>query len=101
MQNRHTVNSEIVHELAREFKDARYRECNYYMADTLLATSALEWVIERLQGRLAKCLNTSEGYCDIWYLESHSECKLLMDMLYEFTSNDLYNKTWGKRIVEH
>ena len=85
------MNPSIVHELVKRFKDARHRECNYYMADTLLATAALEWAVERLQGRLAECLNVSEGYCDIWYLESHLECKLLMDLLYEFTGNERYS----------
>lgn len=86
------MNKSLVHELVKKFKDARHKECNYYMADTLLATSAIEWAVERLQGRLAKCLNASEGYCDIWYLETHSDCKLLMDMLYEFTGNEMYHK---------
>ena len=85
------MNNSIIHELVKRFKDARHRECNYYMADTLLAASAIEWAVERLQGRLAKCLNADKGYCDIWYLETHSDCKLLMDMLYEFTGEDRYN----------
>jgi hypothetical protein len=90
----------IIHELTKRFKDARHKECNYYMADTLLATAALEWAVERLQGRLAECLNTSQGYCDIWYLESHSNCKLLMDLLYEFTEDEKYHKAWGKRTIQ-
>lgn len=84
------MNKSIIHELVIRFKEARYKECNYYMADTLLATAALEWAVERLQGRLAKCLNADKGYCDIWYLESHSDCKLLMEMLHELTGEDRY-----------
>lgn len=94
------MNKSIIHELVIKFKEARYKECNYYMADTLLATAALEWAVERLQGRLAKCLNADKGYCDIWYLESHSECKMLMDLLYEFTEDETYHKTWGKRTFQ-
>jgi hypothetical protein len=85
------IKQEIIHELTTEFKNARYRECNYYMADTLLASTALEWVIKRLEGHLAKCLNVSEGVCDIWYLESHTECNLLMSILYDLTANNKYN----------
>ena len=85
------MNKSIIHELVIRFKEARYKECNYYMADTLLATAALEWAAERLQGRLANCGNADKGYCDIWYLESHSECKMLMDLLYEFTEDEKYN----------
>lgn len=84
------INKDIINELVKEFKDARYRECNYYMADTLIATTALEYVVKRLRGHLEQCLNASEGYCDIWYLESHTECKKLMDILYEFTEDDIY-----------
>lgn len=84
------MNKDIIEDLVKEFKNARYKECNYYMADTLLAATALEYVVERLKGHLQECLNTSEGYCDIWYLDSHRECKKLMDILYEFTEDDLY-----------
>ena len=94
------MNKSIIHELVKRFKDARHRECNYYMADTLLAASALEWAVERLQGRLANCGNTSEGYCDIWYLESHSDCKLIMEILYELTQDEIYNRKFSNRILE-
>jgi hypothetical protein len=85
------INTNLVNDIAQSFKKARYDECSYYMADTTLAAAALEWAVERLQGYLARCLNTSEGYCDIWYLESHSSCKILMDILYEFTQDEIYN----------
>jgi hypothetical protein len=85
------INRDLIHELNKEFKEARYRECNYYMADTLLASTALEWVVKRLQGRLAKCLNADKGYCDLWYLESHIECNQLMSILYELSANEIYN----------
>jgi hypothetical protein len=84
------INPKLIQELTKEFKDARYRECNYYMADTLLATTALAWVIERLEGHLAHCLNVSDGYCNVWYSDSHTECKKLMSILYELTANKKY-----------
>lgn len=87
-----SINNILVNQLVSEYKEARYRECNYYMADSLIAKTSLVWVIERLQSRLANCLNADKGYCDIWYLESHSNCKLLMDILYEFTEDDIYNR---------
>ena len=84
------IKKTLVHELSKEFKDARYRECNYYMADTLLATTALEWVIERLEGYLAECLNVSDGHCNIWYSGSHTQCEKLMSILYDLTANEKY-----------
>jgi len=50
----------------------------------------LEWVLEDLKGRLETCLNASSGVCDIWYLETHSECKLLMDLIYTYSNNPFY-----------
>lgn len=89
------LNDILVDQLVKEYKNARYAECNYYMADTLIAKTSLEWVIEGFKSRLAKCLNADKGYCDIWYLESHSNCKLLMDILYEFTADQIYSPTMG------
>lgn len=89
------MNQEILNDLVKEFKDARYRECNYYAADTLLATTAIEWLSERLEARLGKCLNADKGYCDIWYLDSHRECNMLMSILYELTANEKYNPKFG------
>jgi hypothetical protein len=36
-------------------------------------------------------MNASSGVCDIWYLESHSECLLLMDLIYEYSGDEIYN----------
>jgi hypothetical protein len=85
------VNRDESDKLAKYLADVRYKENNYFEANNLMARSSLEWVIEVLQGRLAKCLNASQGYCDIWYLESHSECLLLMDLLYQFSRDEKYN----------
>ena len=84
-------NSDKRDELAKYLQNRRYEECNYYQADRFIAECSLEWVIEGLKRRLETCLNASSGVCDIWYLESHSECKLLMDMIYEYSSDEIYN----------
>ena len=85
------VNSDKRDQLAKYLQNRRYEECNYYQADRFIAECSLEWVIEGLKRRLETCLNASSGVCDIWYLESHSECKLLMDMIYEYSSDEIYN----------
>lgn len=85
------VNSDKKDQLAKHLQNRRYEECNYYQADRFIAECSLEWVIEGLKRRLETCMNASSGVCDIWYLESHSECKLLMDMIYEYSSDEIYN----------
>lgn len=89
------IDKSILHQLTKEFKDARYRECNYYMADTLLAATALEWVVKRLEGYLEQCLNVSEGHCNIWYSGSHQHCENLMSILYDLTKDDRYKARLG------
>ena len=84
------VNSDKRDELAKYLQQRRYEECNYYQADRFIAESSLEWVIEALKRRLEQCLNASSGVCDIWYLESHSDCLLLMNLIYEYSGDDLY-----------
>lgn len=85
------VNKDKVDTLARYLQDCRYKECNYYQADTFIAQSSLEWVIEGLKSRLETCLNASSGVCDIWYLESHTSCLLLMNLIYEYSGDPLYD----------
>jgi len=85
------VNKDESDKLAKHLADVRYRENNYFEANNLMARSSLEWVIEVLQGRLDKCLNASSGVCDIWYIETHSDCLLLMDLLYQFSRDEKYN----------
>ena len=84
------VNSDKKDQLAKYLQNRRYEECNYYQADRFIAECSLEWVIEGLKRRLETCLNASSGVCDIWYLESHSDCLLLMDLIYEYSSDDRY-----------
>lgn len=94
------VNKDKVDILARYLQDCRYRECNYYQADTFIAHSSLEWVIEGLKSRLESCLNAESGVCDIWYLESHSDCLLLMNLIYEYSNDPLYYAKWGNRNLD-
>lgn len=86
-----SVKSDNIDLLARYLQDRRYEACNYYQADRFIAQCLLEWVLERLQSRLETCLNASSGVCDIWYLESHSDCLLLMNLIYEYSGNEIYN----------
>ena len=85
------VNRDKTDILAKYLRDKRYDACNYYQADSFIAECSLEWVIEALRRRLEQCLNATTGVCDIWYLESHSECKLLMDLIYQFGGDEVYN----------
>lgn len=90
------VNSDKRDQLAKYLLDRRYEECNYYQADRFIAECSLEWVIEGLKRRLETCLNASSGVCDIWYLESHSDCLLLMNLIYEYSSDDRYIAEFAK-----
>ena len=85
------VNSDKRDQLAKYLLDRRYEECNYYQADRFIAECSLEWVIEGLKRRLETCLNAESGVCDIWYLESHSDCLLLMNLIYEYSADPLYD----------
>ena len=85
------VNSDKRDELAKYLQQRRYEECNYYQADRFIAESSLEWVIEALKSRLETCLNAESGVCDIYYLESHSDCLLLMNLIYEYSGDPLYD----------
>jgi len=85
------VNSDKRDQLAKYLLDRRYEECNYYQADRFIAGCSLEWVIEGLKSRLETCLNAESGVCDIWYLESHSDCLLLMNLIYEYSADPLYD----------
>jgi len=85
------INLDKRDQLAKYLLDRRYEECNYFQADNFMARCSLEWVIQGLKSRLETCLNAESGVCDIWYLESHSTCKLLMDIIYEYSSDPLYD----------
>ena len=85
------VNSDKRDQLAKYLLDRRYEECNYYQADRFIAQCSLEWVIKGLKSRLETCMNAESGVCDIWYIESHSDCLLLMNLIYEYSADPLYD----------
>ena len=85
------VNSDKKDQLAKYLLNRRYEECNYYQADRFIAQCSLEWVIKGLKSRLETCMNAESGVCDIWYLESHSDCLLLMNLIYEYSADPLYD----------
>jgi len=93
------VNKDKIDMLARYLQDCRYKERNYYQPDKFIARSSLEWVIEGLKSRLETCLNASSGVCDIWYLESHSDCLLLMNLIYEYSNDPLYYAKWDNKNI--
>jgi hypothetical protein len=85
------VNKDISDKLAKYLAEVRYQENNYFEANNLMARSSLEWVLKGLKSRLEECLNASSGVCDIWYLESHTSCLLLMNLIYEYSGDPLYD----------
>ena len=85
------VNADESDKLAKYLAEVRYKENNYFEANKLMSRSSLEWVIEGLKSRLETCLNASSGVCDIWYLESHSDCLLLMSLIYKYSGDPLYD----------
>jgi len=85
------VNRDESDKLAKYLADVRYKENNYFEANNLMASSSLEWVIKGLKSRLETCMNAESGVCDIWYLESHSDCLLLMNLIYEYSADPLYD----------
>jgi hypothetical protein len=85
------INKDISDKLAKYLAEVRYQENNYFEANNLMARSSLEWVLKGLKSRLEECLNASSGVCDIWYLESHTSCLLLMNLIYEYSGDPLYD----------
>ncbi len=56
----------------------------------LLGPEAQDILKKYLQGKLGLCLNASanDGICDLRW--KHTECDMLMCMLYELTSEEMY-----------
>lgn len=85
------MNNMYVKQLARHLTDTRYSEESYYLTDDLIATAALEWVIQRLQKALEQsCGNFDGSICDLWYLDSHEACREIMHIIYTFTLDQKY-----------
>jgi hypothetical protein len=85
------LNRTIVQELSLYISDSKYREQNYYLNDDLIASAALEWVVDLLKSRLEEsCLNVEGDLCRLWYMDSHTACMTIMKMLYDLTGDELY-----------
>jgi len=55
-----------------------------------LGPDAQDILKKYLEGKLGLCLNASanDGICDITW--KHEDCSIIMDMLYDLTSNEMY-----------
>jgi hypothetical protein len=85
------LNKKVVQELSLYISDSKYREQNYYLNDDLIASAALEWVVDLLKSRLEEsCLNVEGDLCRLWYMDSHTACMTIIKMLYDLTGDDLY-----------
>ena len=74
---------------AMELSNYKYLNQNYYLTDEDICAYALELILKGLEANLSQCLNVSQGYCDIWYKESHSGCKQLMDQIADIKGDDI------------
>lgn len=73
--------------------NAKYKHQNYY-DDQAAAIGAIEWFVERLNKDLAKCLNVTDGACDLGW--KHEGCILLMNILYDITGEERYMSEWAE-----
>jgi hypothetical protein len=57
----------------------------------LLGPESQDILKKYLQGKLGLCLNAQDngGICDL--LWKHDECAMIMNMLYDLTSEEMYN----------
>jgi hypothetical protein len=56
----------------------------------LLGPEAQDILKKYLQGKLGLCLNalSNDGVCDLTW--KHEDCSIIMDMLYDLTSDEMY-----------
>ena len=52
---------------------------NYYLSENDIIDFTEKYLLRYLEGLLSNCLNVSDGRCNIWYLDSHRECEMLMN----------------------
>lgn len=64
---------------------------NYYLTEDDIAQAITKPILEALEGSLRTCGNFDGSKCDLWYLESHTGCLQLMQILYLFTSDPVYD----------
>lgn len=85
------LNKQIVQELSLYMSDSRYREENYYIDDNLLASAALEWVVDRLKRVIEEsCANFDGQICNLAHMDSHSGCMEIMKLLFQLTHDEIY-----------
>jgi hypothetical protein len=85
------LNKQIVQDLSLYISDSRYREENYYVDDNLLASAALEWVVDRLKRVVEEsCLNFDGNVCNLAHMDSHSGCMTIMKLLFQITNDEIY-----------
>jgi hypothetical protein len=61
--------------------------------DTTKSSEALNWMVEKIESYLNKCLNVENGNCYISW--KHDDCRVLMEILYDLTKDEKYTeKPW-------
>ena len=61
--------------------------------DTTKSSEALNWMVERVESYLNKCLNVENGSCNLTW--KHDDCRVLMEILYDLTKDEKYTeKPW-------
>jgi hypothetical protein len=64
---------------------------NYYLSQDEVCNAAVTPILEALEGSLSTCLNFDGSKCDLWYLESHTGCLQLMQILNELTGYPIWD----------
>ena len=89
------MNRMLIDQLARHITNAKYSTQTYYMSDIDQAAGAIDFFVSYLDQKLRIiCLNAKEnnnGICDLSW--KHVDCRVLMDILFELTSDDKYKTT--------
>jgi len=81
------VRAKIIAQMVSEMKSTSAYS-NYPTDYQKVARSCLGYVNEYLDDQLSKCLNVSDGYCDMWW--RHDDCAKLMNILFQLTENKKY-----------
>jgi hypothetical protein len=81
------VRPKIIAQMVSELKSMSAYS-NYPTDYQKVARSCLGYVNEYLENELNKCLNVSDGYCDMWW--RHDDCAKLMNILFQLTENKRY-----------
>jgi hypothetical protein len=83
------VNKLYIDQIA--YKMNRAKKSGY--EDTTKSSEALNWMVEKVESYLNKCLNVENGNCNLTW--KHDDCRVLMEILYDLTENEKYaEKPW-------